>query len=64
MTLLERAAQLDLLTTRLGEVQERSRGRFVLVAGEAGGNVVAFGRLAAKGSTWARPIRLSGCAGS
>ena len=36
MTLLERAAQLDLLTTRLGEVQERSRGRFVLVAGEAG----------------------------
>ena len=34
--LLERADQLELLATRHAEVQERSRGRFVLVAGEAG----------------------------
>jgi DNA-binding CsgD family transcriptional regulator len=36
VTLLERSAQLELLATRHAEVQERSRGRFVLVAGEAG----------------------------
>ncbi len=36
MTLLERAAQLELLEARHDAVHEHSRGRFVLVAGEAG----------------------------
>ena len=36
MTLLERAAQLELLEARYDAVREHSRGRFVLVAGEAG----------------------------
>jgi DNA-binding CsgD family transcriptional regulator/tetratricopeptide (TPR) repeat protein len=36
VTLLERAAQLELLEARHDAAQEHSRGRFVLVAGEAG----------------------------